>query len=78
MANVIVTEAANRVPSFDFSSFDFTRAAVLVASNAEIVLGRAPYVLRFQGDFTYDQVGNVARQSTIDGFELFYEDSLLS
>lgn len=77
MANVIVTEAANRVPSFDFSSFDFTRAAVLVASNAEIVLGRAPYVLRFQGDFTYDQVGNVARQSTIDGFELFYEDSLL-
>ncbi|UWR70227.1 calcium-binding protein [Phaeobacter inhibens] len=77
MAELLVTAASNVAPPFDFSDFDFTKVAVLSATDTQIAVQYGAFVMVFQGSFSFDESGNLSPDSPLNGFGLFYDQSLI-
>ncbi|WP_293572850.1 calcium-binding protein [Phaeobacter sp.] len=77
MTDVTVPAAANTAPPLDFSTFDFAQASVLFADGTTVVLRHNDHVLRFTGSFAFDDQGNLTADSMLQGFELFFGQTLL-
>ncbi|MFW8634300.1 calcium-binding protein [Cribrihabitans pelagius] len=75
MANVIVTDAANYVPSYNLNNFNPASADVLFANSSAITVSFGSFTISFRGSFQYDAYGNLASSSTATGFSLNYGSS---